>query len=115
MKRETARPLAGGSAQGPAQGDVVELRFWVGVRPGDAASAKAVGSYGVAYRFVDGEGREWSATAAGGREFQAGVPALINLRGTVPRAKADSLELEIRAPRTDRKPGEPLLSLRFEQ
>ena len=115
MKRETARPLAGGSAQGPAQGDVVELRFWVGVRPGDAASAKAVGSYGVAYRFVDGEGREWSATAAGGREFQAGVPALINLRGTVPRAKADSRELGIRAPRTDRKPGEPLLSLRFEQ
>src|SRR5690606_12845444 len=39
MKRETARPLAGGSEQGPAQGDVVELRFWVGVRPGDAASA----------------------------------------------------------------------------
>ncbi|MFS2295151.1 MAG: hypothetical protein FWJ90_21040 [Actinomadura sp.] len=116
MKRETARPLAGGAAQGTPQGDVVELRFWVGVRPEDAASAKAVGAYDVVYRFVDGEGREWSAmNAAGGREFQAGVPALINLKGTVPRAKADSLELEIRAPRTYRKPGKPLLSLRFEQ
>ena len=37
----------------------------------------------------------------------------ITVRGTVPRSKADSLELEIRAPATSRKPGEPLPSLRF--
>lgn len=113
MKRETARPLAGGAEQ---QGDVTELRLAVGVRPGDAASAKAIGSYGLVYRLVDGEGREWSAAATtAGRQPRAGVASLITVKGTVPRAKAESLELEIQAPKTSRQEGEPLLSLRFAQ
>lgn len=112
LKRETARPLAGGAQQG----DVAELRFTVGVRPDDAAAVQLVGAYDLGYRFVDGEGREWSASGAvAGRRPQAGVSSLITVRGTVPRSKADSLKLEIRAPKSARKAGDPLLSLRFER
>lgn len=112
MKRATAQPLSGRGRQG--SNDVTELRLTVGVRPGDAASAKAVGSYGLAFRFVDDEGRSWTASKANRRDPQAGVAMALTVKGTVPRAMADSLELEIRAPKTSRKKGEPRLSLRFE-
>ncbi|GAA0567870.1 hypothetical protein [Actinomadura livida] len=113
LKRETAQPLASGAPQG----DVTELRFTVGVRPDDAAAAKLVGGYGLGYRFVDGEGRHWSAdgTVVGARRPQPGVSSLITVKGTVPRAKADALKLEIQAPKASRKAGDPLLSLRFER
>ncbi|MFG2084947.1 MULTISPECIES: hypothetical protein [unclassified Spirillospora] len=112
LKRATAQPRPGGAE--PGSNGVTELRLTVGVRPGDAASAKTVGSYGLAFRFVDDEGREWTAVKAGGQEPRAGTAMLVTVKGTVPRAKADSLDLEIRAPKTSRKEGEPLPSLRFE-
>ena len=105
--RQKAAPL------GKAQGDVTELRLQLAVRPSDAASAKAVGAYGLVYRFRDDDGRAWSATALRTREPAAGVAMAVTVRGTVPRAMADSLELEIRAPKTSRKPGAPQASLRF--
>ncbi|TDC56865.1 hypothetical protein E1281_06410 [Actinomadura sp. KC345] len=112
MKREKAQPLATGAQKGA--GDVTELRLSVGVRPGDAASAKTVGAYGLVYRLVDGDGRVWSATGTAGATARAGVAMLVTVRATVPRSKADSVELEIQAPKSARKKGEPLASLRFD-
>lgn len=112
MKRATAQPLGARAQQG--SNDVTELRLTVGVRPGDAASAIAVGAYGLVFRFVDGEGRVWTASKVRGKDPRAGVAMALTVKGTVPRAKADSLELEIRAPKASRKKGEPRLSLRFE-
>ncbi|WP_147339580.1 hypothetical protein [Actinomadura spongiicola] len=110
MGREEGRPLGGGS------NDVTELRLAVVVRPGDAASAKAVGSYGLVYRFVDDEGREWSAMGSRVGEPRPGVAVRVTVKGTVPRTMAGSLELVIRAPKTERKgQGDPRPSLRFER
>lgn len=105
-RRQKAEPLR-------RTGDVVELRLLLAVRPADAASAKAVGSYDLAYRLRDDEGREWSATGLRTGQPTAGVAMGITVKGTVPRSMADSLEREIRAPTTSRKPGSPLPSLRF--
>ncbi|TDD31443.1 hypothetical protein E1287_26360 [Actinomadura sp. KC06] len=107
--RQQAPPLAKDDLN-----DVVDLRVGVAVRPRDAASAKSVGSYGIVYRLVDGEGREWSAMATSPGAPRAGVAMRIVVKGTVPRAKADSLELVIQAPKTSRKGEDPLPSLRFE-
>ncbi|WP_433229347.1 hypothetical protein [Actinomadura formosensis] len=108
LDRRTAEPLGGG------RGDVVELRLDLGVLPSDDASAKAVGSYGLAYRLQDDDGREWSAAGLTTAPPKAGVAMRITVRGTVPRAKADSLELRIQAPKeTRKKPEDPLASLRF--
>lgn len=106
--RRTAAPL--GDQGG---GDVVELRMELAVRPADDASAKAVGSYGLQYRFHDGDGRVWFANALRTAEPKAGVAMRVTVRGTVPRAKADELELRIQAPKETRKQGTPLASLRF--
>ncbi|MFI0481906.1 hypothetical protein [Actinomadura sp. 9N215] len=110
--RQQARPLVKDESN-----DVTDLRVAVAVRPKDAASAKLVGSYGIVYRLVDDEGREWSALASrdGNSDPRAGAAMLITVKGTVPRTKADSLELVVQAPKTARK-GEkdPLPSLRFE-
>ncbi|MEU8345949.1 hypothetical protein SAMN05443665_102174 [Actinomadura meyerae] len=106
--RRTAAPL--GNRQG---GDVVELRLELAVRPADAAAAKAVGSYGLQFRFHDDDGRQWTATALRTGEPKAGVAMRITVKGTVPRAKADRLELRIRAPKETLKQGDPLVSLRF--
>lgn len=111
--REKGRPRTSGSQQG-GPNDVTELRLAVAVRPGDAASAKLVGSYGLVYRLHDDDGHEWSARASSEAKPRAGVAMRITVTGTVPRTKADSLELEIRAPKTSRKKGDPLPSLRFE-
>ena len=112
VKREKARPPAIGAQQG--SGDVTELRLSVGVRPGDAASAKTVGGYGFVYRLVDGDGHVWSATGTAGAKARAGVAMLVTVRAKVPRSKADSVELEIQAPKSARKKGAPLAWLRFE-
>lgn len=112
LKYDTAQPLGSTSYQG----DVTELRLWVGVRPNTAEAARTVGSFGLVYRFTDDGGRHWTALGTvTGKPPQAGVASLITVRGTVPRSKADSLELEIRQPQASRKPGRPLLSLRFER
>lgn len=110
--RRTAAPLDS-AAQGETKDDVVELRLEVAVRPSDAASAKAVGSYSLHYRLRDGDGREWFASGFRRTEPKAGVAMRITVRGTVPRSKADALELRIQAPKESRKPEEPLASLRF--
>ncbi|QKW33596.1 hypothetical protein HUT06_05770 [Actinomadura sp. NAK00032] len=109
LDRRTAAPL--GDRQ--SGGDVVELRLKLAVRPSDAASAKAVGSYGLRYRFHDGDGRVWFAVGLRTAEPKAGVAMGITVKATVPRAKADELELHIQAPKETRKPGGPLASLRF--
>ncbi|TDC65167.1 hypothetical protein E1200_18980 [Actinomadura sp. GC306] len=97
-------------------GDAVELRVTVGVRPDSAAAVELAGAYDLGYRFVDGEGREWSAAGTvAGPPLRAGASTLILVKGTVPRTKAEALELEIRAPKAARKAGGPLLSLRFER
>ena len=106
--RKAGRPLT--SAEG---GDVAELQLSVAVRPETAASAKTVGSYGLTYQLFDDSGREWSALGTRRWEPRAGVPMLITVRGTVPRAKADSVELQIQQPKAERKKGAPLASLRF--
>lgn len=106
--REKGEPLGART-----QGDVTELRLKLAVRPSDAASAKAVGSYGLGFRLHDDDGHEWSATAVKAGEPRAGVAMGFTVKGTVPRAKADELELEIRAPKTARKPGAAQPSLRF--
>lgn len=112
LKYETSQPF--GSAA--AQGDVTDLRVSVGVRPDSAEAAKTAGSYGLVYRFADDEGHQWSALArVVGKPPQAGVASLITVSGTVPRSKADSLELVIQQPKASRKQGRPLLSLRFER
>ncbi|MFA1550821.1 hypothetical protein [Actinomadura chokoriensis] len=116
IDRRTAVPLGGGTqggAQDAGQGDVVELRLELAVRPSDDASAKAVGSYGLSYRLLDDDGHEWSATGAPSTQPKAGVAMGITVKGTVPRAKADALELQIQAPKETRKQGAPLVSLRF--
>ncbi|TMQ98315.1 hypothetical protein ETD83_19355 [Actinomadura soli] len=107
--RRQAPPLARDDAN-----DVVDLRVAVAVRPRDAAGAKSVASYGIVYRLVDDEGREWSALAIPEGTPRAGVAMRVIVKGTVPRTKADSLELVIQAPKTSRKAGDPLPSLRFE-
>ncbi|MFA1537746.1 hypothetical protein [Actinomadura monticuli] len=113
--RRTAAPLgvaqAGGQAGG--QGDVVELRLQVAVLPSDAASAKAVGSYGLLYRLHDDDGHVWFASGVRTAEPRAGAAMRITVRGTVPRSKAEALELRIQAPKESRKPEDPLVSLRF--
>ena len=113
LKYETAQPLAGG----PDQGEVTELRVWVGVRPDTPEAAKTVGSYGLVFRFADDDGHRWSAagTTTVGNPPRAGSASLISVRGTVPRSKAESLELEIQQPKESRKQGRPLLWLRFER
>ncbi|TDC90336.1 hypothetical protein [Actinomadura sp. 7K507] len=111
MKRAAAQPLAIGGQQDSS--GVTELRLSVGFRPENAAAAKAVGS-GFAYRLVDDEGREWSATGTADGKAQVGVAMMVTITAKVPRSKADSLELEIEAPKTSRKKGDPLASLRFE-
>lgn len=112
IRRKQARPLTSDASNA---NDVTELRLAVAVRPGDAASAEAVGSYGLVYRLLDDDGREWSTLATKEAEPRPGVAMLITVKGTVPRTKADSLELEIQAPKAARKRSEPLLSLRFER
>ncbi|WP_396449948.1 hypothetical protein [Actinomadura sp.] len=107
VDRRTAAPL------GQRQGDVVELRLEVAVRPSDAASAKAVGSYGLAYRLRDDEGRTWFAGGLQTAEPTPGVAQRVTVKGTVPRTKADALELVIQAPKETRRPGAPQASLRF--
>ncbi|MFB4308685.1 hypothetical protein [Actinomadura sp. GTD37] len=110
--RRTAAPL--GTAQdGETRSDVVELRLEVAVRPSDAASAKAVGSYGLRYRFRDGDGRTWFANGFRRTEPKAGVAMRVTVRGTVPRSKAEALQLQIQEPKESRKLGAPLASLRF--
>lgn len=109
VDRRQARPLTADS------GDVVELRLIVAVRPGDAASAKTVGSYGLVYELLDDDGRTWSAMGIRAGQPRPGVAARVTVKGTVPRAKADALELRVQAPKTSRKDGEPLPSLRFER
>ncbi|WUH98147.1 hypothetical protein OHR68_32285 [Spirillospora sp. NBC_00431] len=109
--RQNARPLKNDETN-----DVTDLRIDVAVRPRDAASAKLVGSYGVVYRFVDDDGREWSALGLRVGTPTAGVAMRLTVKGTVPRTKADSLELVIQAPKTARKDArDPLPSLRFER
>lgn len=112
LKRENVQPLTGGAQQGA--GEVTELRLTIGVRPETPAAAKEVGSFGMVYRLVDDQGREWQAMETTSKKPRAGVAMLLTVKATVPRAVADSLKLEIRAPRTSRKAGEPLPSLRFE-
>ncbi|MGH3239946.1 MAG: hypothetical protein ACRDNL_06170 [Spirillospora sp.] len=108
--RKNTRPLKNDETN-----DVTDLRFEVAVRPGDDASAKLVGSYGMAFRLVDDDGREWSASGTRVGNPRAGASTGIIVKGTVPRTKADSLELVIRAPKTARKGAEDSLpSLRFE-
>ncbi|NKZ02442.1 hypothetical protein [Actinomadura latina] len=109
VDRRTAAPL------GDRQGEVVELQLDVAVRPSDAAGVKAVGSYGLAYRLRDDDGRTWSADGLRTTEPKAGVALRITVKGTVPRTEADALELEIQAPKETRKAGDPLPSLRFER
>lgn len=106
--RRVTEPLTG-----KGQGDVVELQLALAVRPSDAAGAKAVGSYGLQYRLHDGDGHEWFANGIRTAEPKAGVAMRITVKGTVPRAKADALELRIQAPKETRKPEDPLPSLRF--
>ncbi|MEU5991307.1 hypothetical protein ABZ806_20255 [Spirillospora sp. NPDC047418] len=106
--RKVAEPLGG-----KGQGDIVELRLAVAVRPSDAAAAKAVGSYGLQYRLHDDDGHAWFASGVRTTEPKAGVALRITVKGTVPRAKADALELRIQAPKETRKPEDPLASLRF--
>lgn len=95
------------------QGDVVELRLALAVRPSNADGAKAVGSYSLQYRLYDDDGHQWSANGVRTVEPKAGVAMRITVKATVPRAKADALELRIQAPKETRKPEDPLASLRF--
>jgi hypothetical protein len=106
--RRTAAPIGDNG-----QGDVVELQLAVAVRPSDADSAKAVGSYGLQYRLHDGDGHEWFANGVRTAEPKAGVAMRITVKATVPRSKADALDLQIRAPKESRRQGDPLASLRF--
>ncbi|QXJ23946.1 hypothetical protein AGRA3207_005180 [Actinomadura graeca] len=115
VDRRTAAPLTAGSPAGASRGqDVVELRLTLAVRPLDAAGAKTVGSYGIVYRLrEDGGGeRAWSATGLMTGAPRPGVAARLTVRGTVPRAMAGSLVLEVRPPAYPRGKG-PLPLLRF--
>lgn len=108
-KRESApRPGA------PEGQDVVQLQVILAVKAQDAESAETIGGYGVEYRFVGGQGLEWTANASKPTRIQPGKAFPLTVRGTVPRAKAESLALEVRLPETARKGAAPLPSLRFE-
>ncbi|TDD83292.1 hypothetical protein [Actinomadura rubrisoli] len=119
MGRENAASLADPASApgtsppgGTGAGDVTELRLTLAVRPLDAAGAKTVGSYGTVYRLRDGDGHVWSATGLALGTPRQGVPTRITVRATVPRAKVDSLVLEVRPPAYPRPKG-PLPLLRF--
>ncbi len=84
---------------------MVELQLAVAVRPSDAESAKAVGSYGLRYRLHDGDGREWFANGVRTAEPKAGVAMRITVKATVPRSKAGALDLQIQAPKESRQQG----------
>lgn len=94
--------------------DVAELQVALGVKAPTAESAKKVGGYGMEFRFVDEQGREWTARASPTGQVPVGKVHVFTLRGTVPRAKAESLAVVVRPPKTERKGAAPLPSLRFE-
>ncbi|WP_242909103.1 hypothetical protein [Actinomadura terrae] len=113
VDRRTAAPLVTPPSGAPSGAvEVAELRVTLSVVPKDAASAKAVGAYGIVYRLRDGDGHVWAATGLDTGTARPGVPVRITVRGTVPRAKADLLALEVRPPAYPRPKG-PLPSLRF--
>ncbi|MBE1533328.1 hypothetical protein [Actinomadura algeriensis] len=105
------REIVPGTVENP---DAVDLQVVLAVKAQDAKSVQAIGGYGTTYRFVDGQGREWGANARTPVNVQPGKAFALTVRGTVPRAKAGSLALEVRAPETARKGAAPLPSLRFE-
>ncbi|MFD0902545.1 hypothetical protein [Actinomadura sediminis] len=107
-KRESA-PLPGSSAR-----DAVQLQVVLAVKAQDAESVKTIGGYGMEYRFTDARGREWTANASKPVEVTPGQAFPLTVRGTVPRAGAESLALVVRPPETERRGGDPLPSLRFE-
>ncbi|MDL4814915.1 hypothetical protein [Actinomadura opuntiae] len=109
--RQVRAPLAFGSR--PKDDTVTELQVVLAVRPDDAAAAKTVGAYGFVYTFTDGGGRSWSATGLTAGTPQQGAVTRLTVRGTVPRSEAATLALRVQAPKTSRKPGAPLPSLRF--
>ncbi|MBT2208159.1 hypothetical protein [Actinomadura sp. NEAU-AAG7] len=111
-RRTTAPLLRPASGAPPGSAEVAEVRVTLAVVAKDAAAAKAVGAYGIVYRLRDGDGRAWAATGLGTGAARPGVPVRITVRGTVPRAKADLLVLEVRPPAYSRPKG-PLPSLRF--
>jgi hypothetical protein len=109
-RQATAPPSFGAK---PRDDTVTELQVVLAVRPGDAAAAKAIGSYGVGYTFTDGDGRSWSATGLAAGTARPGAVSRLTVRGTVPRTVAAALALRVQAPKAARKPGTPLPSLRF--
>ncbi|WP_067459597.1 hypothetical protein [Actinomadura macra] len=113
VDRRATAPLTTGTPPN-SSADVVELRLTLAVRPLDAAGAKTVGSYGIVYRLREGGGerRVWSASGLTLGAPRQGVAMRLTVRGTVPRAKADSLVLEVRPPAYSRGKG-PLPLLRF--
>ncbi|MEU9025154.1 hypothetical protein [Actinomadura sp. NPDC048394] len=111
VARQATAPLSFGTK--PKDDTVTQLQVVLAVRPGDAAAAKAIGSYGVVYTFTDGDGRSWSATGLAAGTPRAGAVARLTVRGTVPRTMAAALALRVQAPKASRKPGTPLPSLRF--
>ncbi|MFG2006566.1 hypothetical protein ACGFNU_46215 [Spirillospora sp. NPDC048911] len=92
-----------------ADPEVAQLRLTLAARPLDAAGAKAIKGYGIGYRVRDSEGHWWDASGLP----RASTPNQITVRATVPRSKADSVTLEILAPREPEKRGAPRPSLRF--
>lgn len=106
LERRSAAPL-----RGPSGPDVTELRIAMILRPVDAAGAKAA-AFGVEYRLVDGEERHWSATGLVSGTPRVRVVSRLTVRGTVPRAKAEALSLEVR-PRPGTQPKGTLPLLRF--
>ncbi|KAB2347809.1 hypothetical protein [Actinomadura rudentiformis] len=98
-----------GRALGERDPEVAELRLTLTARPLNAAGMKAIRGYGISYRVLDAEGREWDATGLP----RPGAPYQVTVRATVPRSKADSLTLEVLAPRDVERRGAPRPSLRF--
>ncbi|MWA04520.1 hypothetical protein F8568_029905 [Actinomadura sp. LD22] len=111
VARQATAPPSFGTK--PKDDTVTQLQVVLAVRPGDAAAAKAIGSYGVGYTFTDGGGRSWSATGLVAGTPRAGTAGRLTVRGTVPRTLAAALALKVQAPKASRKPGTPLPSLRF--
>ncbi|WP_233618042.1 hypothetical protein, partial [Actinomadura sp. WAC 06369] len=99
---------------GPAGQDAVQLQVVLAVKAQDAKSAKTVGGYGMEFRFVGRDGREWTADASKPPQVTPGQAFPITVRGTVPRARAESLALVVRPPESERRGADPLPSLRFE-
>ncbi|GAA2168825.1 hypothetical protein [Actinomadura napierensis] len=111
VARQARAPLAFGTK--PKDDTVTELQVVLAVRPDDAAAAKTIGSYGFVYTFTDGGGRSWSANGLAAGTPRPGAVTRLTVRGTVPRTEAAALALRVQAPKTSRKSGKPLPSLRF--